>query len=84
MEEFSSSGGDSDSKKNKKEIKVKNMWNSYEHPKADRGGAVWKSLYRIHKYDCLLYNFISDQFKSQASLFSADNDGNESGVAQLS
>jgi len=69
MEQFSSNGGDARPNRNKDKIKVKNQFNSYAHPTAERGSEAWENLSKIHNYDVSLYGYIEDLFSKQAAMF---------------
>lgn len=69
METYTSNKGDSNSERNQEEIKKKNVWNSYEHPEAERNDETWASLHKIHKFDCDLYKYIVELFAEQRFMF---------------
>lgn len=69
INDYTANEGDKDSKRNEEEIKKKNQWNSYSHPKAERGSPAWVSLAKIHMYDNLLYRYITELFAEQRTLF---------------
>ena len=48
---------------------IKNAWNSYSHPEAERGSPVWVSLSKINFFDVMLYRFIQEQFEEQRIFF---------------
>ena len=81
METYSSNKGDTHSERNQEEIKKKNVWNSYEHPEAERNDETWASLHKIHKFDCDLYKYIVELFAEQRFMFHSIPD-KESAVAQ--
>jgi hypothetical protein len=47
----------------------KNQFNSYSHPKAERGREVWVSLAKIHVYDVMLYKYVLELFREQEYMF---------------
>lgn len=69
IEEFSANEGDGNSVRNKDKIVKKNQFNSYSHPKAERGSDVWVSLSRIHVYDVMLYKYVLELFRKQEDMF---------------
>merc|ERR1711862_677921 len=70
IEDFSSTGSGTDDAKNTETIVKKNNWNSYAHPRVERGSKAWQSLAKIHSYDVKLFKFILDLFHNQSRLFS--------------
>lgn len=69
INDFSTNEGDAHTFRNKKKIVKKNQFNSYQHPKAERGSDAWVSLAKIHMYDVMLYRHITEVFNQQKALF---------------
>lgn len=69
IEDFSSNEGDGNFSRNNDKIVKKNQFNSYSHPKAERGSEVWVSLAKIHVYDVMLYKYVLELFREQEDMF---------------
>ena len=67
--DFSTSQGDAHEDRNADAIVEKNNWNSYSHPKAEKGSDAWQSLAKIHSLDMQLYRHVVQQFAAQRKLF---------------
>jgi hypothetical protein len=67
--EFSSGRGDDHAKESAKTITEKNVYNSYSHPKAEKGSPAWTSLAKIHSYDTALYQYITELYAAQGPMF---------------
>ena len=78
IEDYASTGSGTNDNKNTQKIVKKNNWNSYAHPKVERGSKAWNSLIRLNSYDVQLYMFIVETFHAQTALFPYEQGSDES------